>query len=91
MANVGTKEPRREMILNKLQTCTCGCRGKDPWHRTTYYRVVAKVSDVEGTVRLPMSKRPVRVTRDSYGISARTGRELYGIWIVDRNSIIFDK
>ena len=27
-------------IINKSETCSCGCAGRDPWHRRSYKRVV---------------------------------------------------
>jgi hypothetical protein len=76
---------RREQILNKLEPCCCGCHGQDPWHRATYRRIVTRLSETEGTVRMPYSTQPVRITRKDFGGG------LYGAWIVDRNSINFDK
>jgi hypothetical protein len=71
-------------ILNHVFVCTCGCHGSDPWHRTWYKRVVtvATADALEGTVRMPYSSKPVRVTRDVVK---------HGLWVVDRNSIVFDK
>jgi len=74
-----------EMIINKTETCNCGCGGNDPWHRLTYRRVVTKSSETEGTVRMPYSSKPVRVTRKKY----RNGE--FGMWRVDRESIVFDR
>lgn len=81
---------KAEQIINRLRPCRCGCGGKDPWHKSTYRRVVTKATETEGTVQLPMSTKPVRVTRESW-FSELLNRPNYGAWIVDRSSIEFDK
>ena len=74
-----------QLIINRFETCNCGCNGSDPWHKKVYRRKVKEISAIEGTVRLPFSTKPVRVTRRIYGEIS------FGLWIVDRDSIIFDK
>ncbi len=81
----------KQEIINRVGQCNCGCGGKDPWHRQTYRRIVTYTGDTTGTVRMPYSTKPVVVTRRDYGFSARLNRQLYGAWIVDRDSITFDK
>jgi len=76
---------KTEPILNKLKPCGCGCHGSDPWHKATYRRVVTITSSTTGTVKLPYSTKPVRVTRHDYG------EGVFGCWIVDVSSIDFDK
>lgn len=68
-------------ILNKLYVCNCGCHGSDPWHKSWYTRVITldDGSTTSGTVRLPFSTQPVRVT---YKL---------GLWQVERDSISYDK
>ena len=80
-AKIGVEgeETMKTQIINKLETCNCGCGGHDPWHRQTYQRVVNQTSETTGTVRLPFSSRPVAV------------RCIYGAWVVDRESIVFDR
>lgn len=76
---LGTMRGKRCRIINRLGPCRCGCQGQDPWHKETYWRVVTVTGDGEGTVRMPYSTQPVRVTLDKY------------FWNVDRNSIVYDK
>ena len=78
------------MVLNKLEPCNCGCHGTDPWHRVMYHRIVTQTDDLTGTVRMPYSTLPVKVTRDLLGLRSN-GDPLYGAWVVDRGSIVFDK
>lgn len=80
--------PSMQTIINKLETCTCGCKGRDPWHQKEYSRAVKKISETEGTVRLPFSKQPVRVIRRLYVTEKGS---CFGAWCVDRASIVFDK
>lgn len=75
----GQMRGKRCRILNRVGPCRCGCQGQDPWHKETYWRVVTETAPGEGTVRMPYSTKPVRVTLDKY------------IWVIDRNSIDFDK
>lgn len=86
---------KTELIMARLTPCNCGCQGADPWHRATYRRVVDEVQAVDethqqGTVRLPFSTCPVRVTREGF-FSEKCGRVLWQLWVVDRKSIVFDK
>ena len=80
-----------EQVIYRLAPCGCGCGGRDPWHKSTFWRIVDRQSDVAGTVRLPCSSMPVVVRRKHYGVSDRTGEAIYGPWIVDRASIQFDR
>lgn len=73
-----------ELIINKLKPCNCGCQGSDPWHKATYRRTVTKIDALTGHVQLPFSTKPVVVRREQYGAT-------FGAWIVDRDSIVFDK
>lgn len=53
-------------------TCTCGCEGRDPWHRQLYRRVIRKVVAVRkdlgdgrfvvatGTAQFPWGVEPVQ-------------------------------
>lgn len=41
-------EPRVR-IAKRLEPCTCGCRGSDPWHRRDYDRTVRGIVREEGT------------------------------------------
>lgn len=75
----GTMRGTRCRIINRLGPCRCGCQGQDPWHKETYWRVVTVTGEGEGTVRMPYSTQPVRVTLDKY------------YWYVDRDSIVYDK
>lgn len=75
------------MILNRMHKCNCGCGGSDPWHKRYYRRVVTQITDVEGTVQMPYSTQPVRVTRRIVDAS----RGVYCSWTVDRDSVVFDK
>lgn len=68
-------------VIYRLTPCTCGCGGADPWHRGEFTRVITPIDESTGTVRLPMSTQPVTVRRSA----------LTGLWIVDRDSIVFDK
>jgi hypothetical protein len=68
-----------ERVIYRLNPCGCGCNGRDPWHRQTYRRQLTMLSADTATCRLPMSSQPVIVRRE------------YGLWIVDRDSIVFDK
>ena len=79
----------QQTIINKTSPCNCGCQGQDPWHRRTYQRTVMQTSDTTGIVRLPYSTQRVEVVREAH-ISARNIL-VYGPWIVDRESIIWDK
>lgn len=35
-------------ILARTQPCTCGCKGRDPWHARTFDREVRGVCDATG-------------------------------------------
>lgn len=65
----------------RLNSCGCGCKGRDPWHRTKFKRVVDKKSPREGYVRLPFSNSPVRVYRSFDS----------GPWFIDWSSVQHDK
>lgn len=84
MANT-IQKTRTQDIMTRIQSCGCGCHGRDPWHKSSYRRIVRQTSATEGVVRLPMSTRPARVSRTDFG------NGLFGMWIVDRDSIVFDK
>jgi hypothetical protein len=71
----------KEKVIYRLKPCTCGCKGQDPWHRMEYLRVIKLESPTQGTVRLPMSSKPVTVRKS----------DLTGLWLVDRDSIVFDR
>lgn len=62
--------------------CSCGCQGQDPWHKASYRRTITldEGSATSGTVSLPFSTKPVKVTFQ-HG----------SVWLVDRSSIVFDK
>lgn len=77
-----------ELIINRIKPCNCGCGGSDPWHQSTYHRIVTRWSDTEGTVKMPYSTKPVRVTREAFTVGDRV---VYGGWCVDRDSIVFDR
>lgn len=80
-----------EMILNRFKPCSCGCKGQDPWHKASYRRqVILTPNYLVGYVMLPFSTKPVKVERDSF-YGPTTGRLCFGAWVVDRDSIIFDK
>lgn len=81
---------KRQRIINKLTACNCGCQGQDPWHKATYLRSVNQTTPTEGTVRMPYSSQPVRVTRQYYGLTV-SNRPSFGSWIVDRDSIVWDR
>ena len=86
---------KAEQIIARLSPCNCGCQGQDPWHKSTYRRVVRNVEQVSefrqrGEVRLPQSSKPVVVYREGF-YSEKCGRVLYGAWIVDRSTIIHDR
>lgn len=68
-------------VINRFKPCTCGCKGTDPWHRSEYSRVITLIEPDRGTVKLPMSSQPVTVIKSPHT----------GLWIVDRDSIIFDR
>ncbi|MFA5376305.1 MAG: hypothetical protein WC455_11225 [Dehalococcoidia bacterium] len=76
---------RRQWVINKMVPCNCGCHGQDPWHKSNYRRLVNQTSDTEGWVKMPYSTKPVRVTRRAYDATH------FGPWIVDRDSITWDK
>ncbi len=82
-----TNKTTREQIVNKLEPCGCGCHGQDPWHKATYYRTVTQTTPTEGTVKLPYSEAPVRVTRRDLGYSDRLQVQLYGVWIVETRGV----
>lgn len=83
-------------IVARSKACNCGCNGKDPWHRMVYHRVVHDINylpdghDQTGWIRLPMSTKPVRVTRHGRW-SEKLDQIIHGGWVVDRDSIVFDK
>ena len=84
-----TKTKYRELIIARTSACNCGCSGSDPWHKHYYKRIVNVITDITGTVRLPMSSQPVRVFREVL-IEGERG-PIYGAWTVDRESIVFDR
>jgi len=70
--------------VSRVEKCGCGCRGEDPWHKSSYRRTITVTgTDGEGrrvgTVQLPMSTQPVRVVEGDFG------------WNIDRSSIVYDK
>ena len=82
-------------ILYRLEPCTCGCGGEDPWHRTSYDRRIRNIENIDGRARvrglgevrfvshglakLPFSSKPVRVVKLESNL-----------WFVDYNSIDFN-
>lgn len=70
----------KDTIYYRLKPCDCGCSGQDPHHQQTYKRIIKDIVGNIGKVKLPMSTRPVTVVKNEYDM-----------WVVDRNSIIFDK
>jgi hypothetical protein len=78
----GQMRGNRCRILNRCRPCGCGCLGQDPWHKAWFWRVVTVVAPGEGTVRMPYSRQPVRVTLDPQSPH---------VWDVDRASIVFDR
>jgi len=52
-------------ITNRTKPCNCGCKGRDPWHATSYQRVITldDGSEISGTAHLPFSSDPVAVER----------------------------
>lgn len=82
-----TKTDGPQHILNNVTPCRCGCKGRDPWHKSWYRRVVRDIKDLpnggrEGLVRMPYSTQPVRVFQGTSGSS---------VWTVDKDSIEHDK
>jgi hypothetical protein len=69
-------------IFNRDEACQCGCKGQDPWHQWTYKRVITldPNSATTGTVRMPYSTKPVGVYLTPFGI-----------WNIDKSSIVYDK
>lgn len=41
------------VVRRGLTPCTCGCAGRDPWHRARYRRAVAPGLDGRLRARLP--------------------------------------
>ena len=76
----------KQTIVNNAEVCRCGCHGSDPWHRSLYKRTVTVTGQDEGTVKMPYSTQPVRVTQAYYG-----DVKLSNLWDVDRDSIVWDK
>lgn len=76
----------------RSKQCRCGCHGSDPWHRHSYKRTVTlhPVDVTIGTVRLPMSSEPVRVTRSDYGVHS-SGRNVFGAWSFDPYDVVNDR
>ena len=64
-------------ICYRIDPCTCGCKGRDPWHQRDYRRVIRRIKrvrgecvvrsgvagtyDAVGWARLPHARRPIRV------------------------------
>jgi hypothetical protein len=90
---------KTSFITYRFKPCNCGCKGSDPWHKTTYRRVVRNVREMTGVmvtrdgypkeyraigyVTLPMSTKPVQVCDCSEGV--------YPFWIVDYSNLEMDK
>ena len=88
METMETSKTKSKVYRRK--PCGCGCRGRDPWHQSSYLRVVeiASATATEGWVRLPMSTDPVRVTRKAYDI---VGAQVFGDWMIDADSVNHNK
>jgi len=39
-------------IVKRIDPCTCGCKGQDPWHKQFYKRIVREIREETGTARL---------------------------------------
>lgn len=74
-------------IYNRFRPCNCGCKGTDPWHRSTYDRKLKMIDEETATCRLPMSTKPVIVRKKII----KCGNISWDIWVVDRDSIVFDR
>tara|TARA_R110000868_G_scaffold227910_2_gene480867 strand:+ start:376 stop:639 length:264 start_codon:yes stop_codon:yes gene_type:complete len=82
----------KELILARFKPCGCGCKGADSWHKPSFRRVVQLTpNNLVGFVQLPFSSIPVKVTRDSFESRLNPGTFCYGLWVVDRNSIVYDR
>lgn len=46
-----TKTLRKQRVDARLSPCSCGCRGRDYWHRTRYTRTVRAVEACEPRTR----------------------------------------
>ena len=59
--------------------CNCGCQGQDHWHRQSYKRVIKDIVGDTGKVKMPFSTKLVKVVKNKYGM-----------WVIDKTSIVFD-
>lgn len=46
---VSTMGGQTEITL-RMDPCSCGCQGQDPWHQRTYFRVIKDVQAASGQV-----------------------------------------
>lgn len=46
-------------ITKRIQPCSCGCGGRDPWHAQTFERVIKDIAPETGTCRVTAYSEPV--------------------------------
>ncbi len=64
-------------IINRLEPCLCGCKGKDPWHARNFKRTVTVDLDdlTVGFARFPWGiEEVVRYRYES------NGKTVFGAW-----------
>lgn len=82
-------------IDNKLDTCTCGCRGRDPQHKLSYKRVVRDVRRLDAAERVTTRDgRSIRII--ARGTAAHPAEDqpqpigLQVMWLWDPESLGID-
>lgn len=35
-----------DTVIARIEPCTCGCKGSDPWHRSNFRRVLRNVEEL---------------------------------------------
>ena len=90
-----TRGPRKApvYIIARINPCSCGCKGRDTWHRGTYRRTLRNVRPAEGRVQLLgrcglIDIDAEAMARFPWGSSRVVREAKCGGWFIDRESAL---
>lgn len=81
----------KTLIVGRYTACTCGCEGKDTWHKEWYKRVIHNIKDESGEADAFGLGSPVAYTLTGtaqfpWGVSRVCFSD--GLWFVDASGAL---
>jgi hypothetical protein len=79
-------------IIKRSDPCSCGCNGRDPWHRRAYKRILRDAHPAMGRVYITdgftIDIQAEALARMPWGPTRVVQHARNGLWYIDRDSML---